>query len=399
MNSKITKSINTKETDFKIIVNNAFENMFKSISFLGNDPKASVIFYYSGLELFFKARLMKEHWSFILDKIDTDNINYNQFLKGDFISVGLDKAASRIRNLFNDLDKDYEKHFDKINKTRNKLIHFDSYTVSHEDLSMNAISESWYYLHELLNSKWKNIFIEFEDRIEELNKQLNAHSHLFFSSKKKALITKDKNKYKNNPAYKLIKTHNNHITCNVCKMSYEPDEQISLLRTDYDPNNYILKVSCDICTYGEEIELFDKYLTEKNVHQNIYEELVNLIEVGLCEEVVKSYFQEKVGIINDFAIIADIDEIYNERYFTEEIELIEEKNNHTIIELCKYMDFKIDGYLEKDDNPVTAYFVFIIKIRLFVNENLKNIDKLQFQELYNKITEYNINIEVDTDGF
>lgn len=54
--------MNEKEI-FESVVSNAIDFMTKSISELKEHPKSSVIDFYSSIELFFKARLLKEHWA------------------------------------------------------------------------------------------------------------------------------------------------------------------------------------------------------------------------------------------------------------------------------------------------------------------------------------------------
>ena len=119
------KSQENQRKIFKQIINNAFDNIQQSIAMLDSDPKLSVILFYSGIEMFFKARLFIDNWFLILDDIDKVNNDFETFRKGDFITVTLEKAGNRIHLLLNDLDKHYEAKFDELRKIRNRLIHFD----------------------------------------------------------------------------------------------------------------------------------------------------------------------------------------------------------------------------------------------------------------------------------
>ena len=46
---------------FKSLVENALDFLFKAVSEINDNPKYSVIHFYAAVELFVKARLMKEH--------------------------------------------------------------------------------------------------------------------------------------------------------------------------------------------------------------------------------------------------------------------------------------------------------------------------------------------------
>ena len=53
---------------FNRLVENAFDFLFKAISEIEGQPKYSVIHFYAAVELFVKARLMKEHWSLVISQ-------------------------------------------------------------------------------------------------------------------------------------------------------------------------------------------------------------------------------------------------------------------------------------------------------------------------------------------
>ncbi len=57
-----------KEEMFNRLVENAFDFLFKAISEIEGQPKYSVIHFYAAVELFVKARLMKEHWSLVISQ-------------------------------------------------------------------------------------------------------------------------------------------------------------------------------------------------------------------------------------------------------------------------------------------------------------------------------------------
>ena len=70
-----------KNEYFNKLINNMFENLTKSIDCIETDGKSSIIYYFSALELLFKARLFKEHWAFILQDIDSKKATINNVYK------------------------------------------------------------------------------------------------------------------------------------------------------------------------------------------------------------------------------------------------------------------------------------------------------------------------------
>jgi hypothetical protein len=103
---------------FKSVVSNAIDFMTKSISELKEHPKSSVIDFYSSIELFFKARLLKEHWALIVTK--PENADISSFLKGDFQSVGIKDAVLRLQKIAKQtFSKEEIKCFDELRNHRN----------------------------------------------------------------------------------------------------------------------------------------------------------------------------------------------------------------------------------------------------------------------------------------
>jgi hypothetical protein len=145
------------------LADNAFDFFYNSLELIEDDPKRSIIEYYLGLELFFKVRLMSEHWTLIANKPGETALD--QFLIGNFNSVGVEQANKRILNIANDgASKEAMKCFEGIKKHRNKLVHF-----YHKDLDIGELKEDivteqirgWYYLFQLLDEQWSEIFEPF----------------------------------------------------------------------------------------------------------------------------------------------------------------------------------------------------------------------------------------------
>jgi hypothetical protein len=108
---------------FDDVVRNAFDFLVRSIDELERYPKYSVIHFYSAIELFVKARLLKEHWTLIVAKPDV--ADKAKFQRGDFQSVGLKDANERLTKITADglLDEEL-KCFDGLRQERNQMVHF-----------------------------------------------------------------------------------------------------------------------------------------------------------------------------------------------------------------------------------------------------------------------------------
>lgn len=386
-----------KNTNFNKLTNNMFQNLSKSIECIDTDGKTSIIYYFSALELMFKARLLKEHWSFILQDIDDKKANINNFKNGDFLTVSFDVAASRIRNLFQDLDKDYEKHFEELKKIRNRLIHFDCFDDKNKDLSIESISKTWYYLYKLLNVKWKEVFIDYQDKIEEINKKLEQYSDHFWNSKKIALIKENKNKYTNSPEYAPVKIHNKPVVCNFCNKSYSEEDELSLLRTTFDRETFTLTKYCDICEHEDCLFLFSFYMQKNksiNVIKNEFENFINKQQwQHHGNNTVNRSHYKKLQESTSADIDIDFEDVPYWSYEDFEVNCEPVGKNHTEIKLRFHHDFD----LEIGNCP--AYYVLYTYLIFTLNIDKKEIDNSNFAELYNSIDDLKVKFFVDSDGF
>jgi hypothetical protein len=161
---------------FGSLVANAFDFLRHSIEELETKPKYSVINFYAAIELFLKARLMIEHWSLIIE--EASKANFDKFIAGEFISVGMDSAINRLQNIVGvPIHKDAAQTFTTLRKHRNKLIHFfhDSYEKADSKTIQEVVieqSRGWFYLHRLLTKDWNDIFIDYQDEINGLHESV-----------------------------------------------------------------------------------------------------------------------------------------------------------------------------------------------------------------------------------
>jgi hypothetical protein len=178
-----------KEDVFRHVVTNAFDFLEKSLNeFETNNYKYSVINFCAAVELFLKARLIVEHWTLILSR--NEELNLTAFLAGDFNSAGLHEIKNRLEKVARDgLSEQASKAFQILTNHRNKAIHFcHPGLISQEDAAgiVREQCRAWYYLHDLLTNRWREIFLPFVSDIERISLKMRTHRK-FFEEKYSAL--------------------------------------------------------------------------------------------------------------------------------------------------------------------------------------------------------------------
>jgi len=189
----ISGRVKTDLTDefFDSLVSNAIDFLSRSVTDLKKQPKYSVINFCVGLEMFLKARLLKEHWALVVTKPEAAILD--QFRSGDFHSVSMEEAARRLRNVVGErIGKDEEACFEEVRKHRNRLVHFfhPAYSrKSNEKLIHQIVTEqckAWFYLHRLLTKNWESHFKKYKRKIKKLD-ELMHKQRTFLKAKFMAL--------------------------------------------------------------------------------------------------------------------------------------------------------------------------------------------------------------------
>ena len=167
-----------KQNDiFDSLTRNAFDFLERGIAEFDKTPKYSVIHFCAAVEMLLKARLMKEHWSLIVSK--PDQANLAKFMAGDFISVTLEDARVRIRDVAGeDIGDDAYGTFRALANHRNKMVHFFHPEMdSDEKAKAQIVAEhcrSWFHLHRLLN-RWNTYFHDFGNEIAHADRAMKGH--------------------------------------------------------------------------------------------------------------------------------------------------------------------------------------------------------------------------------
>jgi hypothetical protein len=169
---KIRVSIKTS-TLFKSLAENGIDFLKKSVADIKKSPKYSVINFCSAVEIFLKARLIREHWSLILVKPElADAI---KFRAGDFISVSMEEAIRRLDNICNEkISLETREAFKATRNHRNKLVHFfhPGYANASRTNIEQIVAEvcrAWFYLHQLLTNQWSDHFGAYHEQVGKLD--------------------------------------------------------------------------------------------------------------------------------------------------------------------------------------------------------------------------------------
>jgi hypothetical protein len=199
---------------FDRLVENAIDFLKVSLEDFENRPKYSVINFCSAVEIFFKARLIVEHWSLVVAKPET--ARSTTFQKGDFKSVTLDQSISRLQNIAGErFSEEAQATFTILREHRNKLMHFfnPEYSDTSDRQTLTQIESeqcrAWWHLRELLRFQWKKYFVGFDKQIEELDKLM--HEHRKFLGEKFKFLKPD--------IQALIEAGNTIATCSACGFS------------------------------------------------------------------------------------------------------------------------------------------------------------------------------------
>ena len=91
------RSSDPRDEIFRNLTESAFEFLERAIREFRDSPKFSTIHFATAVELFLKARLMREHWSLTVEKID--DVALTQFRQGKFKSVSPSAAIARLRSI------------------------------------------------------------------------------------------------------------------------------------------------------------------------------------------------------------------------------------------------------------------------------------------------------------
>lgn len=193
---------------FQSLTRNAFDFLKRGIDEFDQAPKYSVIHFCAAVEMLLKARLMKEHWSLVVSK--PEQASLTKFMAGDFMSVTMDEARARIRDIVGEeVADDAFNSFRTLANHRNKMIHFFHADVDGDDKAKAQIvaehCRSWFHLHRLL-SRWDAYFSDFRKEIANADRSMKKHRKYLSAKLKELKPTLDASR----------KTGKTPIACSAC---------------------------------------------------------------------------------------------------------------------------------------------------------------------------------------
>lgn len=164
-------------SDFENLVRNGIDFLEKAMFQLENDPKHSVINFYTAVEIFLKAPLVHEHWTLVVVDRDLNRKNYEA---GDFLSVSFEDASTRLSAALNQpLKKSAKEAFDKVRKHRNRMVHFYHSGIDgkqRDEIKLEQ-AQAWFELNRFVTDTWREQFRPFADDFRRMERNLIANNH------------------------------------------------------------------------------------------------------------------------------------------------------------------------------------------------------------------------------
>lgn len=166
---------------FESLANSAFDFLQKAFGEVSTDPKYSVMHFYNGIELLFKARLLHEHWTLVVSKPESASLI--KFKSGDFKSVTLQEAIQRLQNVAEEpVSKEESSCYEQVGNHRNQIVHFFHKGYVGETPDAAVVGEvaaeqfrAWVYVHRRLTRTWSDHFGSYLDSIHELNELIKGN--------------------------------------------------------------------------------------------------------------------------------------------------------------------------------------------------------------------------------
>lgn len=176
---------------FESLTRSALDFLNQAARDLKKAPKYAVINMATAIELFLKARLVREHWSLLVAR--PESATRATFESGSFQSVGLNDSIERLRNIAGlNLSKNEEAAFRELRDHRNKLVHFfheDYLTNPSKAVLSNITAEqcrAWFLLRRLLENHWSPAFEPYATEFRKINKLIEKNRE-FLDGKFRAL--------------------------------------------------------------------------------------------------------------------------------------------------------------------------------------------------------------------
>jgi len=292
--SKIPKAYNFKPFDSKAsskrILENSLMFMVEGIEQIVQNPRQSIVSFWTGVELYIKAILVNEHWTLIVK--DTRNITHQKFENGDFVTVDFQHSITLLQNIFDiSIDQKTIKAFDVLRNHRNKIMHFTNREIDNKDgfeLS-NIFVELSNVWNELNGLYLPEIDISGKDAIEDtisilhnkISEELSKHRVILEGKYKSVYETK----LKKIPTSKILRCPSCEYSSAIIKPINEIVHEVTCLVCEgfFD----ILIVQCEHCNHENILHYSESTCTNCSKKIDVlafimHKENQNESQIGTC---------------------------------------------------------------------------------------------------------------------
>ena len=247
-------------SDFDSLVLNGIDFLKKAITQLDSEPKYSVINFYTAVEIFLKAPLVKESWYLVV----VGKPDRQAYESGNFMSVSFDDACERLSiSLKKPLTSSAKKAFDAVREHRNRMVHF--YHAGIDGKQRDAIkleqAQAWFELNRFLTDVWREEFSPYIPEIKIMERGLIANNH-YAQAKYGSLKNKIEGMKKGGAVFEQ---------CPSCKtegcQTTEPVERL----TKYNClvcfySDTVLEVTCPECDSEQKLRPYDGFTCDECEH-------------------------------------------------------------------------------------------------------------------------------------
>lgn len=234
MKKLVKKTESFEDKLFKTLTESALEFLNRAVDEFDVSPKFSTINFATAMELFFKARLLREHWSLIVEKIDT--AEKQAFTQGKLQTTNPSTTLVRLKKIAGvSISDNSNTIFMNISAHRNKMVHFihGLEKIEEKDNKTEVAIEQlrgWHEIETLLNN-WREYFGDYTEEISHITAKM-TNQRDFLREKFRSLESHIKD---------IINKGDTVTQCPSCKF-------VSLLSDPDDTN--IKHSNCLICKHS-----------------------------------------------------------------------------------------------------------------------------------------------------
>lgn len=172
---------------------NGLDFLLRAATQLDSDPKMSIVVFASGVEILLKARLLREHWTLVVDQLD--KVDIPKFQAGDFRSITPEQAIQRLRTVCGiAISKDDEGALLAPSRHRNRLLHFyhpdfaEGADPSHLERIAIEQCRAWAHLEQLFNTRaWQAHISQLDSLVARVQAAFRANGEIFLKGKFEAV--------------------------------------------------------------------------------------------------------------------------------------------------------------------------------------------------------------------